>query len=63
MRKLQRYTINIPVRTMERFLTDGLVEELKEYPGIFIQSKPSLYNDTFGVDMQMELLTPEETII
>ncbi len=63
MRKLQRYTVNIPVRTMERFLTDGLVEELKEYPGIFIQSKPSLYNDTFGVDMQMELLTPEETII
>lgn len=63
MRKLQRYTVNIPVRIMDKFVNDGMVEELEKYPGIFIQCRTSLYHPQFGVDLKMEILTPEESII
>lgn len=47
MRKLQRYSVNLPRRVVSKLVADGEVSEV--YPGIFAQAVSTLYNDKIGV--------------
>lgn len=56
MRKLQRYTVNIPRGLLAKFLECGMIEELKlwnkdEGIGIYIQALPSAYSEQFGFNL------------
>lgn len=48
-RKLQRYTVNIPIPIAETMRKDGLLEEL--WPGIISQACLPLYRDDVGLDI------------
>lgn len=58
MRRLQRYTVNVPRRALFSMIDKGFVEEM--HPGIYVQTMPSLYNDVFGLDMWRESIAPED---
>ncbi|MFZ5877177.1 MAG: CRISPR-associated helicase Cas3' [Nitrospirota bacterium] len=47
MRKLQRYSVNLPRRTVEQLLGTGEVREVR--PGIFAQAVDTLYDGAVGV--------------
>lgn len=49
MRRLQRYTVNLPTRLADRMLNDGLLEEV--WPGFLAQGLPSIYSDSIGLDV------------
>jgi CRISPR-associated endonuclease/helicase Cas3 len=53
MRSLQRYSVNVTKQDHQHLLADGFIEEV--FPGIFVQARPELYDDTLGVltDPQM----------
>lgn len=61
MRKLQRYTVNLFVRTAEKMKTDGLLEEI--YDGILVQTMPNIYKSKTGLDVFRETLPMEDLII
>ncbi len=46
MRKLQRYTINIPRYLHDRLKMDGGIREV--YPGIYVQGHTALYHEDLG---------------
>ena len=54
MRKLQRYTVNIPVRLAAKMLADGLLMETTTWPGFLLQAMPSLYDNTIGLNIYRE---------
>ena len=59
MRRLQRYTVNVPRRTLAGMRIKGFVEE--PHPGIFVQTQlPSLYNENYGLDLYRDDLPPED---
>ncbi len=60
MRRLQRYTVNLSVRTAEKMKTEGLLEEI--YEGILVQTMPHLYTRT-GLDIFRESLPVEDLIV
>lgn len=47
MRKLQRYSVNLPRRAVEKLITTGEVREV--WPGIFAQAVDTLYDNDVGV--------------
>ncbi len=47
MRKLQRYSVNLPRRVVGKLVETGEVQEV--WPGIFAQSVSTLYDDNLGV--------------
>jgi len=47
MRKLQRYSVNMPRRVVDRLVETGEVDEIS--PGIFAQAVNTLYDDKVGV--------------
>jgi CRISPR-associated endonuclease/helicase Cas3 len=49
MRKLQRYTVNLPQNKFEEIKVKGLIEEIQD--GIFVQDADSFYNDDIGLDV------------
>ncbi|MDI6448079.1 CRISPR-associated endonuclease Cas3'' [Anaerobaca lacustris] len=49
MRRLQRYTVNLPVRLADRMLSDGLLEEV--WPGFLAQCPVSIYSESIGLDV------------
>ena len=61
MRRLQRYTINLPVRVAEKMKIDGLLEEIRD--GIIAQCSLRLYNRTIGLDVFRETLPVEDLIV
>jgi CRISPR-associated endonuclease/helicase Cas3 len=64
-RKLQRYTVSIPKKTMWQLLDEGHVRELTEYPGTFYLLNKGLYTNRFGFIPSDELdsYEPDTTII
>ncbi|MGI5923817.1 MAG: CRISPR-associated helicase Cas3' [Lentisphaeria bacterium] len=59
MRKLQRYTVNVPRRTLAEMRDKGFVVEA--HPGVFVQTElPSLYNENYGLDLYRDDLPPED---
>jgi CRISPR-associated endonuclease/helicase Cas3 len=61
MRRLQRYAVGVPRDMIPSLFERGFVEEM--HPGVFVQTLPSLYSETFGFDLFREGLSPEETMI
>jgi CRISPR-associated endonuclease/helicase Cas3 len=61
MRRLQRYTVNLPVWLAEKMKTDGLLEEIRD--GIIAQCSLRLYNRTIGLDVFRETLPVEDLIV
>jgi CRISPR-associated endonuclease/helicase Cas3 len=53
MRKLQRYSVNLPRRIVDKLVETGEVEEI--WPGIFAQAVSTLYDDEVGVTLGNEL--------
>lgn len=49
MRRLQRYSVNIPKRVFAQLEKQGDVQESKRLPGMYIQVGYTLYNKTLGV--------------
>jgi CRISPR-associated endonuclease/helicase Cas3 len=61
MRRLQRFTVNVPARLAEGMLRDGLLEEI--HPGILAQAQLSLYRDDIGLDVFRQEVSPADLII
>ena len=53
MRKLQRYSVNMPRRIVDKLVETGEVQEV--WPGIFAQAVSTLYDDKVGVTLGNEL--------
>lgn len=49
LRKLQRFTVSLPVKLADRLLRDGQLEEV--LPGFIAQCSPSLYTNELGLDV------------
>ncbi len=68
MRRLQRYVVNIPRRRLIELIEKGLVEELGVPPrlespsGIFVQTMPSAYSETFGLDLFRDGISIEDNV-
>lgn len=61
MRKLQRFTVNVPRNMIGDLLEKGFIEEISL--GIFAQRQvASLYSDTFGFDLFRDGLSVEDMI-
>lgn len=60
MRKLQRYAVNLSMRTVDKMKAEGLLEEI--FDGILVQTMPHLYTST-GLDIYRESLPVEDLII
>ena len=61
MRRLQRYAVSVPRSAISQLLKRGFVEEM--HPGVFVQTLPALYSDTFGFDIFRDGLTPQDAMI
>jgi len=61
MRKLQRFTVNLPRSMLMGWLQQGYAEEL--HPGIYVQTMPSLYDKVFGLDLYRANVSPEDLIV
>jgi CRISPR-associated endonuclease/helicase Cas3 len=59
MRKLQRYSVNLPRRIVDKLVETGEVEEV--WPGIFAQAVTTLYDNEVGVIVG-GVLTAEQLI-
>ena len=59
MRKLQRYSVNLPRRVVDKLIQSGEVQEV--WPGIFAQAVSTLYDDAIGMTFGSEL-TAEQLI-
>ncbi len=60
MRRLQRYTVNVPLSMAERMIQDGWLEILSS--GIIVQCFPNVYDMTVGLDV-FPGQTPSESLI
>ena len=65
MRKLQRYTVNLPTRMVTAMLADGRLEEVEplKAPGIIAQSSLKLYDCQIGLDVYADRLPVEDLIV
>ena len=69
MRRLQRYTVNVPRSCVHGFLERGMIEELRVPPkredasGIYVQTMPSAYRDDVGLDIFGDGMQTEDFII
>jgi CRISPR-associated endonuclease/helicase Cas3 len=60
MRKLQRYSVNLPRRMVDKLLASG--EVLEVWPGIFTQAVDTLYDNEVGVVLGGELAAEQLVI-
>jgi len=58
MRRLQRFTVNVPDRTAERLLANGLLEEVWE--GYLVTARPSVYDENFGLAVFREVVPVDD---
>lgn len=61
MRQLQRYSVSVPKGTVPKLLERGFIEEM--HSGIFVQTMPSLYSETFGFDLFRDTLSLEDHML
>ena len=68
MRRLQRYTVNVPRGCLGDLLEKGMIEEMRlpprheEHSGLYVQTMPSAYRDDIGLDLFGEGLRVEDFI-
>ena len=67
LRRLQRYTVNVPRRALDGLVRRGLVSVVGGAPdgtgGVPVQEDTTLYSETTGLDMKREFMTPEDLIV
>lgn len=56
MRKLQRYTVNIPQTLHKKLLAQGDIREA--FPGLFVQISDLLYHPQLGLMVEEEVYDP-----
>jgi CRISPR-associated endonuclease/helicase Cas3 len=62
MRRLQRFTVNVPRRMLGTLRAKGFVEE--PHPGVYVQADlPSLYSEVFGLDLFRDTVPPEDLMV
>jgi len=61
LRKLQRYTVNIPRGVAFGMLNDGLIREVA--PGLFVQSVSSMYDPVMGFDIRRNNPEPQDLMV
>ena len=52
IRMLQRYAVSVPVRVFTALVDMGAVREMKNMDGLYIQSRPGLYDPVFGLRLE-----------
>ncbi len=62
MRKLQRYSVNIPKRVFAQLERQGDVQESKKLPGMFIQVGDTLYDKSLGVLIDGSII-PDDLVV
>lgn len=68
MRRLQRYTVNVPRGSLGALLEKGMIEEMRvpsqheEHSGLYVQTAPSVYREDIGFDLFGEGIKPEDFI-
>ena len=68
LQPLQRFTVNISRDKLNDLIEKGLIEELRVPPkpdipsGIFVQTMPSAYSESFGLDLFRDGLSVEDNI-
>jgi CRISPR-associated endonuclease/helicase Cas3 len=62
MRKLQRYSVNIPKRIFAQLESQGDVQECEKLPGIFVQVGNKLYDKSLGVVIDSSI-APDELVV
>ncbi|CAE6688366.1 CRISPR-associated helicase Cas3' [Candidatus Nitrotoga fabula] len=62
MRKLQRYSVNLPKRLFNQLEKQGDIQESKKLPGIYFQVCNTLYDDLLGVVIDGNV-APDELVI
>ncbi len=65
MRRLQRYTVNVPDRIWKSLRDQGAIQEIKGPEGllgVWAQCVPNLYDDTFGLRLDGPVYTGTEFI-
>ena len=60
MRKLQRYSVNIPKRLFAQLEKNGDVHEIR--PGIYAQVGDTLYDQALGVVMDSNI-APDDLVV
>lgn len=65
MRHLQRYTVNLPVRMVDKMLNDGLLEKVnpQKAPDIVAQCSLNLYDSIVGLDIYKDRLPIEDLYV
>ncbi|MCA9474083.1 MAG: hypothetical protein KC594_18620, partial [Nitrospira sp.] len=53
MRRLQRYSVNLPRHVVDKLIQSGEIQEV--WPGIFAQAASTLYDDEVGLTLGNEL--------
>jgi CRISPR-associated endonuclease/helicase Cas3 len=61
MRKLQRYTVNLPHHTFHKLMDERRIEEI--YPNIYVQLDSALYREDIGLDVFSAAYKPEDLIL
>jgi len=68
MRRLQRYTVNVPRGSLGDLLEKGMIEEMRvpprneEHSGLYVQTAPSAYREDIGFDLFGKGLKPDDFI-
>lgn len=60
LRRLQRYSVNVPLRVFEALRDSGAIRAIKGMDGLFIQSLPGLYDEVFGLRLEGPVLSPQD---
>lgn len=61
-RRLQRYAVSVSTQQLAKLRNSGLVEELPEGIGLFVQCVDSLYDMQYGLDLEKESLDADELV-
>jgi len=63
LRKLQRYTVNLPENQFQKLLARGDIREIEIQKGFFAQAADGLYDDSVGLRVEQEIvITPSDLI-
>jgi CRISPR-associated endonuclease/helicase Cas3 len=62
MRRLQRYTVNVPRNVFRLLQADGSIRVLQRLDGLYVQALPGLYDGNSGLRLDGPILSPMDFI-
>lgn len=63
LRRLQRYTVNLPSYLHGKLGDAGCIRELKDFPGVYVQDIPGMYREDTGLCPEEARWAPDDLII